>query len=503
MSTYLDRDRPFTLQRLRQLPEEAPGVFALDGSGVATLLVAETDDEAVLDAAGSCPMGAITVYETRDRRAGGMSRRRHRRRRARRRPLRRGAPRRRMPSCPITVVGAERVAPYERPALSKEFLAGHAGARTSCCCGPRARGATAASTSGSTRPSSASTCGGASCSMRGSELAWSHLVLATGARARQLPGVAFPNVHCLRTLADAVALRAAVRPDSRLVVVGAGFVGAEVASTATRSRRPRDDHRGRDGPARPGGRRRGRSPARRPLARRGVDAPPGRADLARRARQRRARGRDVDSVRHAARGDRGRAGVRPARRAPAGFQPTAAGARRSTGCTRAATWHGSTAVGSSTGRAPRGRRRPSPRRSSDPPSGTRPRPTSGRISSASACRWSGRRPAGATSSSTATRHRSGRDTSTRKGSRSPCCSAIVRRRSRRRGASSRARVTCRACRPGESRSSGALARRRRRRRGYRAQLHVVATDAGRPRSRGRLSPRAVFCGREADAHGAP
>jgi ferredoxin len=42
---------------------EAPGVFALDGAGLATLLVAEADDEAVLDAAGSCPMGAIAVYE--------------------------------------------------------------------------------------------------------------------------------------------------------------------------------------------------------------------------------------------------------------------------------------------------------------------------------------------------------------------------------------------------------------------------------------------------------
>ncbi len=42
---------------------DVPAVFALDGVGLATLLVAETDDEAVLDAAGSCPMGAIAVYE--------------------------------------------------------------------------------------------------------------------------------------------------------------------------------------------------------------------------------------------------------------------------------------------------------------------------------------------------------------------------------------------------------------------------------------------------------
>ena len=43
---------------------EAPGVFALDGAGTATLLVAGSDDDSVLDAAGSCPMGAIAVYES-------------------------------------------------------------------------------------------------------------------------------------------------------------------------------------------------------------------------------------------------------------------------------------------------------------------------------------------------------------------------------------------------------------------------------------------------------
>ena len=44
--------------------KEAPTIFALDGDGVATLLVAETDDdEAVLAAAASCPMGAIAVFD--------------------------------------------------------------------------------------------------------------------------------------------------------------------------------------------------------------------------------------------------------------------------------------------------------------------------------------------------------------------------------------------------------------------------------------------------------
>ncbi len=61
------------------------------------------------------------------------------------------------------------------------------------------------------------------------------VVVATGGRPRRLPGCegsAGPEgVHVLRTLDDAVALRAALRGSPRVVVVGAGFLGAEVAST--------------------------------------------------------------------------------------------------------------------------------------------------------------------------------------------------------------------------------------------------------------------------------
>jgi NADPH-dependent 2,4-dienoyl-CoA reductase/sulfur reductase-like enzyme len=58
------------------------------------------------------------------------------------------------------------------------------------------------------------------------------IVIATGAHARRLPFEVPPGVCTLRTAADADALAAALRPGSRLAVIGAGFVGAEVASTA-------------------------------------------------------------------------------------------------------------------------------------------------------------------------------------------------------------------------------------------------------------------------------
>jgi len=132
---------------------------------------------------------------------------------------------------PITIVGAEAIAPYERPALSKEFLAGKRLVADLLLRPPGSWGerdidlrlnATVERIDLRRRL----------VLIRGRELHWTQLVLATGARARSLPGVDFPNVHHLRTLADAVTLRAAIRPASKLVVVGAGFVGAEVASTA-------------------------------------------------------------------------------------------------------------------------------------------------------------------------------------------------------------------------------------------------------------------------------
>ncbi len=70
----------------------------------------------------------------------------------------------------------------------------------------------------------------------GTEIAYGHLILATGARQRRLeaPGVDLPGVYALRNIADAAALRQRIRPGVRIVVIGAGFIGLEVAATAAR-----------------------------------------------------------------------------------------------------------------------------------------------------------------------------------------------------------------------------------------------------------------------------
>jgi 3-phenylpropionate/trans-cinnamate dioxygenase ferredoxin reductase subunit len=67
----------------------------------------------------------------------------------------------------------------------------------------------------------------------GRALPYDGLVIATGARARQLPGTeGLGGVHALRTLDDAIAVRSAVTEGANVVVVGAGFIGAEVAASA-------------------------------------------------------------------------------------------------------------------------------------------------------------------------------------------------------------------------------------------------------------------------------
>jgi NADPH-dependent 2,4-dienoyl-CoA reductase/sulfur reductase-like enzyme len=68
----------------------------------------------------------------------------------------------------------------------------------------------------------------------GRELRYDALVIATGARPRTLPGVStgLAGVHTFRTVDDARAVRAGLDAGARVVVVGGGFIGAEVAASA-------------------------------------------------------------------------------------------------------------------------------------------------------------------------------------------------------------------------------------------------------------------------------
>jgi 3-phenylpropionate/trans-cinnamate dioxygenase ferredoxin reductase subunit len=133
----------------------------------------------------------------------------------------------------LWLVGGEDVPPYERPALSKEHLAGSRDA-ASLELRPRSfwdeRGIELLL---GRRVLSIDPERHTALTDRGEELLWDALVLATGATPRKLPGWSGPGVHALRTLADAAALREELLlPGTRVAIVGAGFVGTEVASTA-------------------------------------------------------------------------------------------------------------------------------------------------------------------------------------------------------------------------------------------------------------------------------
>ncbi|MEV6302877.1 FAD-dependent oxidoreductase [Actinoplanes sp. NPDC051861] len=127
----------------------------------------------------------------------------------------------------IIVIGAEHHAPYDRPPLSKDFLTGGCSVADLALVdddedlGVRWRlGTTATRLDPAGRGVHLDT---------GDEIRVDGVVIATGARARKLGGA---GVHTLRTLDDAVALRDDLRRAGRVVVIGAGFIGAEVASSA-------------------------------------------------------------------------------------------------------------------------------------------------------------------------------------------------------------------------------------------------------------------------------
>lgn len=131
----------------------------------------------------------------------------------------------------IVVIGDEEHAPYDRPPLSKEFLAGTSsehdidltGADDAELAIEWRLGRTASALDTRERTVLLDD---------GERLTTDGVVLATGARARTLPDSVPEGVQTLRTLDDARALRKELVPGARLVIIGAGFIGAEIASTA-------------------------------------------------------------------------------------------------------------------------------------------------------------------------------------------------------------------------------------------------------------------------------
>jgi len=132
----------------------------------------------------------------------------------------------------IVIVGDEAHAPYQRPPLSKEFLQGVSGPddlwsasldwysdhNVKLQLGTRALRADKAS-----REVELDT---------GARLKAESILIATGGQARKFPGAASESLLYLRTLEDAKRLRERIRPGCRVLIVGAGFIGSEIAASA-------------------------------------------------------------------------------------------------------------------------------------------------------------------------------------------------------------------------------------------------------------------------------
>ena len=134
---------------------------------------------------------------------------------------------------PITVFGDEPHMPYNRPPLSKEALVAGPDPANLVFRTPRAAqdvewrlGVTVISADLTAKTVSLDD---------GINIPWQGLVIATGLRPRRLnlPGPTRGR-HVIRSIADAAALRAEMTAGKRLVVIGAGFIGCELAATATR-----------------------------------------------------------------------------------------------------------------------------------------------------------------------------------------------------------------------------------------------------------------------------
>jgi 3-phenylpropionate/trans-cinnamate dioxygenase ferredoxin reductase component len=134
----------------------------------------------------------------------------------------------------VTIVGEEPSPPYERPPLSKDLLKGAIGEEKLWLKTPAWYAEksvdlrTGVAVSGIDRGSRAVRLAG------GDGLAYDALVLATGSRPRTLPvpGASLPGVFALRTIADTRAIAPRLVPGARLLVVGAGYIGLEVAAVA-------------------------------------------------------------------------------------------------------------------------------------------------------------------------------------------------------------------------------------------------------------------------------
>ncbi len=134
----------------------------------------------------------------------------------------------------IVLIGEERHAPYERPRLSKSLLLREEPSSAALLHPRDWYTAHAVTMRTRTRVEAIAPKSQTVITAEGQRFEYSKLLLCTGSRVRPLSGApdGLPGVHYLRTLEDSERLAAELVPGRRLVVIGGGFIGLEVASSA-------------------------------------------------------------------------------------------------------------------------------------------------------------------------------------------------------------------------------------------------------------------------------
>ena len=135
---------------------------------------------------------------------------------------------------PVTLIGEELHLPYERPPLSKAAMTGADEPTAATIMSEEQLAAHGIRHLSGVMVTDIDCAGHTVLLDDGSRIPYTKLLLATGARPRRLttPGADASHVLYLRTFADALAMRAYLKPGIRLVVIGGGFIGLEIAASA-------------------------------------------------------------------------------------------------------------------------------------------------------------------------------------------------------------------------------------------------------------------------------
>jgi NADPH-dependent 2,4-dienoyl-CoA reductase/sulfur reductase-like enzyme len=141
---------------------------------------------------------------------------------------------RRDPQASVVLLSEEPCEPYERPPLSKAVLLGKVSAADAPIAGPKGLTGHGVKLECDTRCTAIDRAAREVITVSGRRLAYDALVIATGSMVRQAPVLPLgaPHVHYLRTEAHARALADELKTSRRLVVVGGGLIGLEVAASA-------------------------------------------------------------------------------------------------------------------------------------------------------------------------------------------------------------------------------------------------------------------------------